>query len=1141
MTRHGLGPAEAGHHRSDLADAGHHAGPGPAEAGHHRSDLADAGHHVGPGPPEAGHHRSDLADAGHHGSSATVAGQRATGGWFAAAPPVAGLRWQRTRVTFLLAHVTSGDEVPEHERTALIERIAEKVRAFGGRVLDLEPTGLFAAFGLEIVEDAGRHAAHAALASQRVLAAGSAIDVRVGLHTEETRVGRLEDRVELEADGRLAAQHVLEALVAGSARGRIVASATTKPFLERHFELQAAGTSGQTAAWDVTGFVAAPARTPFVSRDRELALLEQLLAQVETGRGHATLIVGDSGIGKTRLLSEFARRNAARATWLQGSAVSFGGSLPFHPLIDLLKRALSIQPNDSDDVIRERIETAANALGESFRSSVPFLRSLMAIDAPDPAVAGLDPKLRRVGIFEAIARYLHAMSQARPLIVLLEDVHWMDQATGEFLTLMTETLVSGRILLCVTQRTGYSAPFAVTFGTQLTLGSVSPDDSAAIGSAVLGTATLSAELQQLVDETTEGNPFFIEEVLRSLDERGLLDHRSGEVSLTRPTRKIDVPDRVEDVLLGRIERLDRSSRETLRVAAAVGREFPRRVLERVLPNVPLDEPLRALRAAELIQTTSVWPEAMFAFKHALTQEVAYEGQSAAEQQALHAGIAQAIENIYSDRLSEQVGVLAYHFMKAARWDKALTYQVAAAQQAERTFATREALALYEAALRSAEQVADGAGDPDTLIAIYDARARLYFVTSEFERSAAEGERILPLARLTNNRIKEAEALATIGWASLWGRNYDAAIRFSRDALAIAEPAGALAVQGRAQYTIGFAKAVTGVLDDSHIAMDRAMHISSAVGDVVYRSLSLSAAGLLRNWAGEYGEAARLQAEGRALAEERGLLLPLLFSCFLRGLTLTGKGDYDEALAAFTEGLALAERVGDEAIHHRLLNCLGWLYADLGDLDHAQALNETSARIGRRRSDPGTQPNAELNLAEIYLARAELDRAQDQYDSVFRYWKNPPSQWMRFRYSIRMFAGMGALALVRGDLATARAHSGQCLELATRTGARKNLVKAWRLAGQIARAEGDASAAEHRFRQSRDLAAHVGNPVQHWKAELTLGEFLQHAGRGDEAQQAFGRAWSVMQQIGRTLRDDRLRHAFEQNSDLRAAERLIVTA
>jgi len=321
-----------------------------------------------------------------------------------------------------------------------------------------------------------------------------------------------------------------------------------------------------------------------------------------------------------------------------------------------------------------------------------------------------------------------------------------------------------------------------------------------------------------------------------------------------------------------------------------------------------------------------------------------------------------------------------------------------------------------------------------------------------------------------------------------------------------------------------------------------MTISTRAGDLMHRSLSMSAAGLLRNWAGDYDPAARLQDEGQLLARESGLLFPLLFSCFLRGLTLTGKGDYDEALASFTEGLSLAKRVGDEAIHHRLLNCLGWLFADLGDLGQAEELNATSARIGRRRTDPGTQPNAELNLAEIARANGDLSRAQEWYDEVFRYWANPQGAlWMRYRYSIRMFAGMGELALARGDLRTARSHSAECLTLATRTGSRKNMVKGWRLAGEIARAERDWDAAEDHLRRARDLAVTVGNPVQHWKTEIALGHFLLEVRRPDEARLAFERALAALNRVRERLRDDRLRNAFDKNGDLLMVQALVERA
>jgi transcriptional regulator with AAA-type ATPase domain/tetratricopeptide (TPR) repeat protein len=1076
--------------------------------------------------------RHGLAESGEgtHTATSAAAPVHASTVSAAAAP----VRWQRTRITFLQVRL---DGAAPHDRHPVLAQIAEKITGFGGRLIELDDTFVRGAFGLDSREDAPLQAAHAAFAAQRTVGSLASTELplssRIVMHTAEVLVGRLDGRAELHSDWR-EVQPVLDELVTAAAADVILASPAARPFLERRFDLEPAGGPSR-----VIGFSeGARATSPFVSRERELGMLEHLLEQVEHGRSQTVLLAGDAGIGKTRLLDEFRRRTRGRAAWLQGSAVSFGNALPFHPLIDLLKRAFAVRPDDSDETIAARVHAALAPLGESVERSAPFLRTLLAAAGTDPALAQLDPKLRRAGMFEAIAQFLTASSRSRPVVVVLEDLQWMDQATGEFLTEMVERLMSGRILLCVTHRTGDALPSGpLSFGTQIALANVSPADSAAIASALLGVERLSPGLQRLLDEKTDGNPFFIEEVLRSLQEDDLIVRDGNEAGLRPGVGGIEVPDRLQDVLLGRIERLDAGAREVLRVAAVCGREFPRRVLERVIDDSrSLDDRLRTLRAAELIYNARVWPEAVHAFKHALTQEVAYDAQSDRERRDLHARIAAAMEEVYADRLPEHAGVLAHHYLRAERWDKAFEYLQNAAEQAERSFAVGESLALYDDAVRAAERAGGGVADPATLINIYEARARLYFVTSDFERSAAEGERILPLARLTGNRGKEAEALATIAWASLWGRQFDAAIRYSRDAIAVAEPAGALAVQGRAYYTVGFARAVIGEQADSQVALDKALTFSRAAGDRVYQSLALSAAGLLRNWTGDYAEAARLQEEGRMVAEERGLLLPLLFSCFLRGLTLTGKGDYDEALSAFTQGLTLAERVGDEAIHHRLLNCLGWLYADLGDLDQAEVLNARSARIGRRRGDPGTQPNAELNLAEIFHARGELERAQDQYDAVYRYWKNPPSQWMRFRYSIRMFAGMGALALARGDRSAASSHAAECLALTTRTGSRKNLVKALRLAGDIAHSERDREAAEGYFRQSRDVAAALGNPVQHWKAELALARFLHDTGRDADARVALGNAHAIMEHVRHTLRDERLQHAFARNADVLPLEK-----
>jgi transcriptional regulator with AAA-type ATPase domain/tetratricopeptide (TPR) repeat protein len=1066
------------------------------------------------------------------------------------------VRWQRTRVALLDVHVEDTDgTIAEHERHRVLEQVAAKAVGFGGRVIDLRASGLIVAFGLEPAEDTPRHAAHAALAilhrtrEQRVTTAQSP-QLRIALHADEMLVGRVGDRVELDADARRAAEIVLAELRATAAGESLLVSAETKLLLDRRFTLEPFARADQSGAlaWRVTGLQDPTHRAaPFIARAREVQLLEDLFTQVQAGRGQALLLAGDPGIGKSRLLQELHQRTRDRAGWLEGHAVSYGGSLPFHPLIDLLKRACGVEDVDTEQVIGEKIEQTVARIGGQFRPSAGFLRAMLSIDPGDAAVAAMDPKLRRAGMFEAVRQFLLTSAEARPLIVVLEDVHWMDEATREFLTLMADSIEASRILLCVSHRTGFALTFGEgVFSTRLTMSRLSQAETTAIAAALLRVPVLSHELQRLLDAKTDGNPFFVEEVVRSLQESGALERQGDTIGLARPKEAIDVPDTVQDVILARLERLDSGARDMLRVASVIGREFSRRVLERVVTDIDtdgsIDDRIHALIAADLIQKGRVWPEVAYVFRHALTQDVAYQDQREPQRRALHARIGEAIESIYSDRLPELFGVLAYHFTRARQWAKALDYLLAAARRAELSFATREALALYDEAKSAAEQQAGGVAAAATLIAIHEAKARLYFVRSDFGQSSAEAGRILPLARLTGDAVKEGEALATIAWAETWRRNLGAAVRFAQDALRVAEPAGALAVQGRAFFTIGFVRGVTGVLDESRASLDKAILLSSAAGDPVHRSLSLSTAGLLRNWEGDYDAAVRLQNEGLLLARDRGVLVPLLFSCFMRGLTLTGKGDYDEAFETFTEGLELAERVGDEAIHHRLLNCLGWLYAELGDLDHAEALNTTSAEIGRRRRDPGTQPNAELNLGDVMRVRGDLRRAQELYDGVYHYSKDPAtSEWMRFRYSPRMFASMGELALTQGNLAAAKAHSTECLDLATRSGSRKNLVKGWRLTGELERAQRAWDRSEEHLRMALDLAASLGNPVQYWKTELALGRLLGDTGRPDEAREAFRRAYARMQRVRESLRNERLREAFGKSGDLLLVQNLIGVA
>ena len=1056
------------------------------------------------------------------------------------APQTIGVRWESRRVTLLSVALQSGEAAPGTADTSrFMETVLDKIQSFGGQVDELSARRAVAAFGLEPEEDAPQHAAHVALALLKAGARARASDPtrplpRLAIHTDMVVVGRLGDRVQLDADSRRAAHAVLDALIELAEPGTSVVSGGAALFLARRFELVPATAPARAGlrVYRLGSHAVTVAPSRFVGRSAELRLLVERLAHAETGRGQIVSLAGDPGIGKSRLLHELHREVGNRITWLEGQAVSYGRPIPFHSVVDLVRRACHIEEADPPATIAAKLEHRVASLGEDLRPTLPGLRYLLSVqvEESDAALLAVDPKLRRVEVFDALRRLLIRAAEHRPLVVVFEDMHWADTATEEWLGWMSDSLATRRILLILTFRPGYSPPMADrTFHTRLALSTLSTTDSVAMARALLADEPVPDALERLIAQKAEGNPFFVEEVVRSLQETGAVRPTGSGVVLTRQLDEIIVPDTVHDVITARLERLEEAPRTALQAASVIGRDFTGRLLDRLgVVGGGTETALRELKTIELIYEKGLSPEPVYTFRHALTQEVAYGSLPVPRRQELHRAIGRIIEELYADRLAEHYDVLAHHFLRAEAWGSACAYLIKAAEKAARSFATREALGLYDEALAVADRL-DEDGARATVAAIHRAKSMLYFVISDFARSRAEAERLLALARSAADRPLEAAALESIAWAKTWARDLQGAVAAAQDAIGVAESAEARLVLPGAHFTIGWVSAVSGRLDEADTNIKQAMTASLHVNDVVHRSLSLSAAGLMRNWTGEFDAAARLQAEGLALARQHDLLVPLLFGFFLYGLTLIGKGDYDEALAALTEGLALAERVGDEAIHHRLLNCLGWLYADLGDLELATDLNRRSAEVGRRRSDPGTFPNATINMGEIFLARGDLDLAREHLDSVLRYSREPTtSEWMRFRYSIRLFVGLGELALRRGETALAREHAARGLDQATRTGSRKNLLKAWRLTGEIATEERRWEDAEAALRQALGFAEAIANPPQLWRTHAAVARFHEARGQADGARAARARARAVVEQVRATLVHPDLRRSLRDS-------------
>ncbi len=1040
-------------------------------------------------------------------------------------------RWEG-RVTLLRVRlVPVRTEAVASESSRALEAMLDKIRGFGGQPQELAITEAVAAFGLEPAEDGPRRAANAALAI-RALASRvrsedeNRPDVKVAIHTQPMTVVETGTTLAIDAEGRAAGWTALAALLERAEPGGIVVSRAAAGSLARAFDLvPLPATDGM---YRLAG-QADPALAAFVGRDRELALLAERFEQVQSGQGQMVVIVGEAGIGKSRLLSELRRRLAGFCTWAEGHALAFGGSRPFHPVIEMVHRTYRMEETDPEAVIIEKLERTILRLGEDLRPTLPFMRYLLAVDPGDPGVAAMDAKLRHAEVVTACHSVLERAAERRPQVLVLEDAHWMDPATAQWIAALADRIAGKRLLLILTCRPGYALPLGQrTVNTRLTLTALSTADSARIARDVLDADELPPELETLIASRAEGNPFFVEELVRSLLEAGAVRREQGRVALARTLDEVVVPDTVQDVILARIGRLDSAARATLQAASAIGRDFGRRLLDLVGgPPERVERALGELAAVELVFEKTLFPEPVYAFKHALTHQVAYGSVEAIERRDLHHRIGAAIERLHADRLPDHYGRLAHHFSRAEEWPKALEYLLAAAGKAAESFATREALTLYDEALEAAQRQPAGV-DRAAITTIYQARAALHFMVSDFERSRAEAEGLQTLARATGDQILEATALAGIAWAAMWARDLEGAVAQAQRAIDVGEPVRAEAALARGHFTIGFVRSVTGSWQEGRAQLERAIVTGRGAGDHTHHSLALSAAGLTWNWEGEFANADRLQAEGLTIARRHGLLYPLLFGLFVRGLAQIGKGDYDAALAGYREGLALAEKLGDEAIHHRLLNCLGWLHLELGDLDTAEDLNQRSAEVGRRRKDDGTIPNAEINLGDVFLAKGDHTLAAELFEGIERYASDPStSQWMRFRYLVRLAASQGELWLARGDLDRARQQAERCLELATRTGARKNLVKGWRLTGEIARSRRRWDDAEQALRQALAVAEQIGNPPQLWRSHAALARLQLERGRPDAARSAAIAARSVIDGVLAGLADPALRASLER--------------
>ncbi|MDH4267374.1 MAG: AAA family ATPase, partial [Deltaproteobacteria bacterium] len=645
------------------------------------------------------------------------------------------LEGERKQVTVLFADLKGSMELlsdrdPEEARKILdpvLERLMEAVHHYEGTINQVMGDGVMALFGAPLAhEDHAVRACYAALGMQEAIhrlteelrrTQGLEVQIRVGMNSGEVVVRSIGSDLHMDYTAVGQTTHLAARMEQLAAPGRIRLTSETLRLAEGFIEVKPLGpvpVKGLAEPIEVYELIGAkPVRSRlqpavarglsrFVGRDAEIQQIHRALQQAGTGSGQVLAVVGEAGVGKSRLFHEFAQSQRTRG-WLilEAASFSYGKATTFLPVIELLKRYFRIHNLDNQREIREKITGKLLTLDRALEPVIPEFLSLLDVPVDNPQWRALDPLQRRLRTLDGIKRLLLRESQVQPLLLIFEDLHWVDGETQSFLDTLIEGLPKARLLLLVNYRPEYQHSWANrTYYSQMRLDPLQPASAGELLSALLGNDPALESLKGTLIARTGGNPLFLEESVRMLVETRVLLGERGAYRLAKAVEAIQIPATVQTILVARIDRLPPEEKNLLQCAAVIGKDVPYPLLKEIagLPEENLRRGLAHLQTAEFLYETRLFPDLEYTFKHALTYEVAYGSLLQERRRALHAAIFEAIERLYQDRLVEHIERLAHHALRAEVWDKALTYLRQASVKAIARSAHREAVTYLESAL-----------------------------------------------------------------------------------------------------------------------------------------------------------------------------------------------------------------------------------------------------------------------------------------------------------------------------------------------------------------------------------------------------------------------------------------------------------
>ncbi len=1069
---------------------------------------------------------------------------------------------ERKPVTILFADIVGSTAMAEkldpEEWKEIVSgahrRLSEAIYRYEGTIAQLLGDGVLAFFGAPIThEDDPIRAVHAALDIQEAISDYARgllgyvdnFQMRVGINTGTVVVGAVGDDLHMEYLAVGDSVNLAARLQSAAEPGSVLISEATARLVESAFELEDLGRvamKGKAKPVQVYAVLEPKAvpesargieglRSPLVGRVVEFTALQEALSNLREGRGQIVFVMGEAGIGKTRLVEEARQTTDGEVRWLEGRALSYGSALSFWAITQLLLADLGLSDGDPEAKIKVALRHRVTDLfGEEIGDTLPFLTRLLGLKQEEEAqewIQHLDGEAVKRQIMMSASEYFARVAAEGPTVLVFEDMHWADPSSLEALEHLYRLTDRAPIMVAILMRIerehgSWRAKFKAETDfahryTEIQLKRLSSTESDQLVDHLLEIAELPESIRHLIMERSEGNPFYLEEIIRNLIDHDVIVREDHTWRATKAIAEVSIPETLQGVLLARIDRLEEDVRRTLQMASVIGKSFLYRLLEAIAEaERQLEEHLSQLQRVDLVREKMRWPELEYVFKHSLTQEAAYNSLLVERRRVFHLKVGEALERLFPDRIEEFLGLLAHHYSAAEVYEKAADYQFRAGEKAYGEAALEETLAYYKRAL----EIYTKLDDPIKVGHVEMKLGWVQWARGDRQASLSHFHRALSILEEKGETKELASAIGHISRMHMLASEYDQAIAWGDRVLALAERLDVGDAMVHTLNTVGVSRVWTGDVDKGLTQLEESLRLSLALGHVGAASRAYNNLGYTLEGTGRH-------AEARATLEaylEHALQFGYRTD---EAMALLHLSDLDWRYGRWESALDRIPRIKELAvgiwnvIAHLLYGRMG---NDLGRTEEArqdlESLLSSALRIGEIT-------NTVPYLGQLARAYAALGRESDTARTIQQYIdlidSNPyfeVNSTTPLLFACQWFASRSG-----ESLEACRASVDRLVNAHEQLNFPKMEAALAEGRGYLGLAEGDAKLSAKHFRKAVEIWEALGRPYDLVRALGGLGRALVMADDPKAALLVFDHAMQQIQALADQLEDKEMRNSF----------------